>query len=363
MSNQNNTPSDQSWKTPFQFDLRDVFLAFAFVAVTFGTFGTPAIVIGPYLQAFIWRVRVAWSTQRPAMILELLLWMVPVAGWLVFLVVADPSEPLYELICRDNVKQISRGIQRYIESHEEFPTACTTGEKGQPMHSWRVDLLPYMGDNSLWSRYDYGEPWSGPNNSKLSYSMPGEYLCLSDPNRGPPIANYAAVVGPGTAWPAGGGVRFEDLRDGASQTIILAEVSSSGIHWMEPRDLAISDLARKRQSASQLHVSSGHSQPCVLFADGSVRNIARDVSPEVLVGLATIDGGEQIDAEELEATWREKAKLRQEAADITAFSSFVLMLIVGGILAFRPLRKWPHEDAGDLRENHEGHRGREESSG
>ena len=238
------------------------------------------------------------------------------------------------------------------------------------MHSWRVDLLPHLDEHSLWiqslwNQYDYSVPWDGPRNSKLLLASfcPGIYSCLSDPDRASPTTNYVAVTGPGTAWPDGGGVRLEDIRDGASNTIIAVEVINSGIHWMEPRDLTLSDLAQGSRSDSRPRFSSAHAEPLALFADGSVRPIARDVPPEVLVGMATIDGGEPIDAEELEATRREKAASRRQAAERATLCSFVLMLVFGSILAFRPLRKWPHEGAGDSIENHEGHRGHEEGSG
>jgi len=42
------------------------------------------------------------------------------------------------------------------------------------MHSWRVLILPYMGEEEqqLYSRYNLNEPWNSPENHKLAALRP-----------------------------------------------------------------------------------------------------------------------------------------------------------------------------------------------
>ena len=48
------------------------------------------------------------------------------------------------------------------------------------MHSWRVLILPFLDQQSLYNQYDFREPWNGPNNIKLLNSMPS-VLRLPEP--------------------------------------------------------------------------------------------------------------------------------------------------------------------------------------
>src|SRR5262249_58412844 len=89
------------------------------------------------------------------------------------------------------------------------PPAVIAGPDGKPWHSWRVLLLPYLGEGNLYNRYHFDEPWDGPNNRQLLDSMPGVFR---DPIHGDDrghFTDYAALVGEATAFPPAGAV----LRD------------------------------------------------------------------------------------------------------------------------------------------------------
>lgn len=50
------------------------------------------------------------------------------------------------------------------------------------MHSWRVLILPYIGEDALYNTYKFDEPWDGPNNIKLLNQIPRLYACPSTPS-------------------------------------------------------------------------------------------------------------------------------------------------------------------------------------
>jgi prepilin-type processing-associated H-X9-DG protein len=64
---------------------------------------------------------------------------------------------------------------------------------------------------------------------------------------------------------------------------------------MEPRDLHVSQMAstinpKPGQGISSLHKGGAH----ILMGDGSARFVSDKTSPEVIRGLLTINGGEQV---------------------------------------------------------------------
>jgi hypothetical protein len=52
--------------------------------------------------------------------------------------------------------------------------------------------------------------------------------------------------------------------------VIIIEIAESDIHWMEPRDVLLSDLSMKINDRSHRSVSNYDGGACVVYADGSV---------------------------------------------------------------------------------------------
>jgi prepilin-type processing-associated H-X9-DG protein len=109
------------------------------------------------------------------------------------------------------------------------------------------------------------------------------------------MTNYVVVVGPETAWPGSEPTKLADFADGSSNTILVVEVKNSGIHWMEPRDLHVVQMAPGVNPKAGQGVSSNHpSGANVARADGSVGFLPEDTSADVLRAMLTIDGGEKV---------------------------------------------------------------------
>jgi prepilin-type processing-associated H-X9-DG protein len=198
--------------------------------------------------------------------------------------------------CRNNLKQIALAMHNYLDVHRSFPPAYIADESGQPMHSWRVLLLPFLEELALYKRYRFDEPWDGPNNRQLHQEVISFYGCPSDKRRSArTMTSYVVVLGPDTAWPGAEMLRMADFRDGTSNSILVVEHSGSDIHWMEPRDLEMSaiDLAIGGKEGSG--ISSRHAKGAnVALVDGSVWQLPADIDPETLRKLLTINDGERV---------------------------------------------------------------------
>jgi prepilin-type processing-associated H-X9-DG protein len=203
--------------------------------------------------------------------------------------------------CVNNLKQIGVAMHNYHDAWGCFPPAYTTDQNGRPLHSWRVLLLPYMEQRYLYEQIDFDQPWDSPENQVLANLPNSMYTCPSDTPTDPSQTSYVMVVGPGTISDGPTAIPIGQIADGASYTIMVVEVADSGIHWAEPRDLNADESNFQLDDPAGSGISSYHPQVVnVLFCDGSVQSISKDIDPELLRGMTTIAGGENTSAYQLE---------------------------------------------------------------
>jgi prepilin-type processing-associated H-X9-DG protein len=197
--------------------------------------------------------------------------------------------------CMSRMRNVSLALQTYATEHNgQLPPAYIADENGHPMHSWRVLLLPYLGDDerALYDQYNFDEPWDGPNNSKLADEIPEVYRCPEDDDPHT-CTSCVAIVGPHTLWPGIEPRALDRVPDGATNALLLVEVHNSGIHWMEPRDLHVGQMAMTVNPEAGQGISSPHADSAnVMFADGHGGPLSDDIKPELLRQLIDIDDGE-----------------------------------------------------------------------
>ncbi len=194
--------------------------------------------------------------------------------------------------CANNLKQIALGLQNYGDKCGCLPPPYVPDKNGKPMHSWRVLVLPYIEQGSLYQAYRFDEPWDGPNNSKLAAAANYAYVCSGDRTtsvQGQTATNYVAVTGKGTAWSSSKLSLSGKLMD--DHKILLVEVENSGINWMEPKDLTVDQAIAGLTSKSGPRISSGHDPRLAnaVLADGELVELPTDLSPELLRVALTED--------------------------------------------------------------------------
>ena len=199
--------------------------------------------------------------------------------------------------CHDNLRQIAAAMASYNGEYENLPPPFIADANGKPMHSWRVLLLPYLGQQKLYDEYRFDEPWNGPNNKKLHERIVDVYCCPQDHQINPwntaaRQTSYVVIVGPGTAFPGGRKrVSMAEVAnwDGASNTILVAEVHSSGIHWMKPRDLDFATMDFRINGKRGASIASKHaSGAMVVMVDGSVQFLDDTMPPKEVKQLTTV---------------------------------------------------------------------------
>lgn len=204
------------------------------------------------------------------------------------------------LTAQGSLNQLSLALHNYHEVYGCFPPAITVDVSGRPMHSWRVLILPYMEEQTLYASYRMNEPWDGPNNSRLANQMPRMFRSYTEPES-TEFTNVVAVTGLGTAFPPGDTTALSDFLDGPGNSIMLTEISESKVPWLQPRDLEVANFAVGEPSDSRINISAvSWRRPLVVFADSiQAFTVRPGASIEELKALMTIAGSESVTKEQL----------------------------------------------------------------
>lgn len=146
----------------------------------------------------------------------------------------------------EKLEWIAFAIGNYRDTFGERLPILVTDANGKPLHSWRVLILPFIEANSFWDEYDETSAWDDPANADLvddSRHRPGNKFPypaeVGKVYQSPPSLHtrYVALVsGPLEAKPYRNHQIAYYVPD--NQSLVILEVEASGIHWMEPRDIA-----------------------------------------------------------------------------------------------------------------------------
>jgi len=194
--------------------------------------------------------------------------------------------------------QIGLALHNYHDVHGNFPPAYVADANGRPLFSWRVLLLPYLGEQALFDQFDTSKPWYDRTNLAVLQQMPEVFRGPLAPRRSI-FTHYAGVAGPGTFFDcvqartdgtACAGTRLAAITDGTSNTVAVGEVAQALIPWTMPEDVDI----RRHPTLGGRGGFSGVLKDSVpfVFADGSVQFLPTSTPADVLHAFFTINGNE-----------------------------------------------------------------------
>lgn len=197
-------------------------------------------------------------------------------------------------IARGNFKtqlgRVALGLHQYEEQYGAFPPAYTVGSDGQPLHSWRVLLLPTLGEQDLYAKLRLNEPWNSPHNSQFHQQRPDVFSHPWFGDSLPGEAHVVAIVGPETAWPEHYSAKVRDVIDGTWGSLHLVGYSEAEIHWMEPRDVTSAQVLETIVTPINPAAEAWHGV-LVAFVDGNVRLLSKSIDRKILRSLISINGG------------------------------------------------------------------------
>jgi hypothetical protein len=218
---------------------------------------------------------------------------------------------------KDSLRALGKAMHAYAEKHDDtFPLPLIPlkleGKKVSLGLSWRVQLLPYLGEGKLFKQFKLDEPWDSPANKALLGRMPKVFApppvpgtedrpgfthyqvftvarFQGDNATRPVFPNvYMAAVAPKADRP-----RITRIADGTRNTILIAEAARA-VPWTKPEDLPY---------AGDLPVPAlSHAVPGMVFvcmADGEVRAVSHRAKSADVRALITSFGGEAVDPDDL----------------------------------------------------------------
>jgi DNA-directed RNA polymerase subunit RPC12/RpoP len=207
----------------------------------------------------------------------------------------ETADPRSRQISSNNMKQIGLAFHNCEAVFGGMP-AGIYDSSGKIGLSWRVAILPFVEQESLYKQFKLNEPWDSENNKKLIPQMP---KIFAPPAAGPEGKSFYRIVGgpksiypdlltqKGTPGQVAKGLSLSRVTDGTSNTALVFEAADP-VEWTKPDDLVLSPGKPPRVGgvfADGFWIARG---------DGS-STFVRTTDPKQLEALFTATGGEIVD--------------------------------------------------------------------
>ena len=171
----------------------------------------------------------------------------------------------------NRLRQIILAMHNYHDAKGSFPPAYSVDDNGNPLLSWRVLILPFLGQNPHYSEFKQDEAWDSERNKRASATIPFIFSGGME-NK----TRFQIVSGAGTFGEEG--IDFPKIADGTSNTIAVVETNSdNAVIWSKPDDLAFKELEIVKSL-----IEEGEDGFWCSFCDGSVHFIPKTIEADML---------------------------------------------------------------------------------
>ena len=198
------------------------------------------------------------------------------------------------IACMSNLQRIATALNAYAADQGTYPTPVVTDAAGKPLYSWRVLILPYLGEGSLHANFKLNEAWDSPANSQLLAQCPNVY---TSPGSGSNSAfsNYVLITGAGTVFPTTGPLKPAQISDGLDRTLLVVETDNSMNDWSKPFDIDISKMSSRIGAPGPDTIGGTHAEgAAAVFADGEPAWLSIDLPAPIVDASITPNGSESL---------------------------------------------------------------------
>ncbi len=174
------------------------------------------------------------------------------------------------------LKKLGDAFDAYSVEHGHYPPAATFAKDGTPLLSWRVALLPYLGEKKLYDEFKQDEPWDSLHNKKLLAKMPEVFNkpYVYPKNYGK--TNAVVVVGQGTLFDGVKGVKKPVT---GNPLLAVESADDTPVWWTKPID-------RLAAPGKPPELFGKFNHTCwALFTDGSVQRLTKTEHEKMLPDL------------------------------------------------------------------------------
>ncbi len=183
-------------------------------------------------------------------------------------------------------KHILLAMHNYYDVNKTLPARAILSKEGKPLLSWRVSILPFVEENSLYKRFHLDEPWDSDHNKKLIPLMPKQYYS--------PVSNvnhefkttFQGLAGKKMIMGIAEALTFQNITDGPSNTIMIVDTNDeNAVIWTKPGDFVPREYPFEGLVG---HFPNGF---IAAICDGSVRFISKEVDHEIIRNLFMFNDG------------------------------------------------------------------------
>jgi len=196
---------------------------------------------------------------------------------------------------RNSLRHIVLAMHNHHDEKLRLPAAYSQKPDGTKLLSWRVHLLPFLGERELHSQFHFDEPWDSDHNKKLISKMPDVFRCpaLGDERIEKGLTPFVGPVAPKTIFEGGDAIPFSKIRDGTSNTLAFLEADEEhAVIWTKPEDLRV-DWKEPLKGLKLWKIEKG-SVFLTAYCDGNVQSIGETISRDDLRRLMQRNDGEAL---------------------------------------------------------------------
>jgi hypothetical protein len=162
--------------------------------------------------------------------------------------------------------------------------------KPLPLSSWRVAILPFLGEETLYKEFKLDEPWDSDHNKKLIPKIPKIYVPVRGTTKEPGITYYQVFNGPDAPFNGMIGPRAPSaFQDGMAATFLVVE-GGEPVIWTSPRDVDY-DAKKQLPKLGGLFPDGFHAA----MGDGVVRFVPRGASEKAIRATITPSGNDPVE--------------------------------------------------------------------
>jgi hypothetical protein len=232
--------------------------------------------------------------------------------------------------CQNNLKQIALSMHSYCDTYSYFPPGTVVNLSLVPRArlSWMVPLLPFIEQQNLYQRIDLKSGWEAEGNQSPCSTVLKPLFCPASPRtgesaKGTRLTTYIGIAGVGPEAAAlspedplrgvfgyDRRIGFRDVTDGTSTTVAIVDSYKDNGLWAAGGAATVRGL----DPAGQPYIAEGgpfgttHKNPIAwqlsrlptlanaAMLDGSVHAFPTSLNPRTFEALATIAGGERVEA-------------------------------------------------------------------